>query len=127
MEDWAEERGRGEYSYFGMKVLATSSAPSLAQFAEDGDSERFSAAAIASICTMIYTEKGYLGLGPGRITPQPGDIVAVLFGARPCYLLRPFGQYFKLLGSCHIQGLMQGEAIEMLREGLLEETVFEIN
>lgn len=109
-----------------MTVVASDPLPSLTRFAENGDPDHVDSTERASVCTMIYTERGYLGLVSRKIEVQPGDILAVLFGAEPCFLLRSFGESYKLLGVCYIQGLMDGEAIDMLKEGLLEETVFKI-
>jgi hypothetical protein len=65
--------------------------------------------------TLFVIEKGFMGLGPDRI--QKGDVVAVFHGAWTPFILRPFGEEFRLVGDCYISGLMDGEA---LQDGLEE-------
>lgn len=73
---------------------------------------------------FFIAENGYYGLGPHNMQPQ--DKIAVLFGARVPFILRPFGNRWKLVGECYVNGIMHGEAIDMWRKGSLETTVFEI-
>jgi hypothetical protein len=81
--------------------------------------------AMSAMCTgraFAVTESGYYGLVPG-IT-RPGDQVCVLMGLDVPFVLRPTSERrFRLLGEAHVQWLMNGEALEMVRsEGLAEET-----
>lgn len=73
---------------------------------------------------FFITGNGYYGLGPHNMQPQ--DKLAVLFGAHVPFILRPFGNRWKLVGECYVNGIMHGEAIDMWRKGSLEATVFEI-
>lgn len=74
---------------------------------------------------LAVTSKGYYVLGPKII--QNGDIVCVLFGGKMPFCLRPLenGNYH-LVGECYVHGLMEGQAIEDLRQGHYSETNFEI-
>lgn len=63
-------------------------------------------------------------MGKGEILP--GDVVAVLFTTGGCFILRRIREYCRLMEKCYVHGIMWGEAMEMLEEGLLEETVFEL-
>lgn len=59
---------------------------------------------------LFTTETGYMGLGPSFL--MPGDIVCVLHGGQVPYILRRAGRGndYRLVGECHIQGLMEGQA-----------------
>jgi hypothetical protein len=66
------------------------------------------------------TEKGFFVLGPKVM--EEGDVVAVLFGGKMPFCLRPCGKSFLLVGECHVHGMMTGEVFET--EGI--EEVFEV-
>lgn len=74
---------------------------------------------------LAVTSEGYYVLGPNII--QKGDIVCVLFGGKMPFCLRPLenGSYH-LVGECYVHGLMEGQAIDDLRQGHYSETNFEI-
>ena len=91
-----------------------------------GDWERFpSVVANTTDYRRLFfiTEHGTFGMGPPAI--QPGDVVAILFGAKSPFILRPTdidGEY-RLIGQCYVNGIMHGEHIEKLKaEGKLEES-----
>jgi hypothetical protein len=71
----------------------------------------------------FITEHGSIGMGPPAI--QPGDVVAILFGAKAPFILRPTdidGEY-RLIGQCYVNGIMHGEHIEKLKaKGRFEES-----
>ena len=50
---------------------------------------------------------------------EVGDIVTVIEGGPIPFLLRPNEDYFKLLGSIYVPGIMDGEAV---RSGQYEST-----
>jgi hypothetical protein len=63
--------------------------------------------------TFITINGGYerrMGVGPHEA--QPGDIVAVLFGAVFCVVLRPVEGRFRLVGDAYVQGIMRGEKLK---------------
>jgi hypothetical protein len=69
---------------------------------------------------FIITEKGYLGLAPFQA--EVGDLVYVLFGGKTPYILRKSSEdRFLMIGSSYIHGLMDGQAVEMMRLGSLQE------
>jgi hypothetical protein len=60
---------------------------------------------------------------------RPGDVVAVLFGCRLPVILRPCGDdgtSYRLVSVCYVSGFMDGEAVEMWKNGLLSDEAFEI-
>lgn len=91
-----------------------------------GDPIRF----LASLCqgyigteNFFLTKSGLMGRGP-RVM-ESGDIVAVLYGGQVPYILRPTTDgHFLFVGACYVEGLMNGEAIDMLEEGNLEAQIF---
>jgi hypothetical protein len=65
---------------------------------------------------FFYTRSGYLGIGTD--TMEPGDL---LYGLKNCVhpaLLRRVDSYYELIGTCIVQGLMDGETQAMLEEDL---------
>ena len=64
---------------------------------------------------LVTMDTGFLGLATE--TALKGDVVVVLFGCNFPVILRPFGNLFKYIGECYVQGLMQGEAIIALEQG----------
>lgn len=76
---------------------------------------------------FIITEKGYMGLAPPEC--QAGDDLVVLFGGDvPFVLRRRTGnvEEFELVGEAHVQGIMDGEVIQLLEAGDLENWKFRI-
>lgn len=57
---------------------------------------------------------------------QPGDIVCILFSGPVPFILRRDGEYYKLVGGCYVHGIMYGEAVNMRRDGLLDEELFRL-
>lgn len=60
---------------------------------------------------LLTTERGYLGTGP--IETESGDIVAVLLGSSiPSTLRRADDDFYRLIGSANIHGMMYGEVLD---------------
>ncbi|KAK3350269.1 heterokaryon incompatibility protein-domain-containing protein [Lasiosphaeria hispida] len=64
---------------------------------------------------FFETSRGYIGIGPDLI--QAGDVVAVLKGSRRPAVLRPGEGAYRHVGLCYVEGLVRGEARELVREG----------
>jgi hypothetical protein len=60
---------------------------------------------------MFATTTGYLGLVPHGT--REGDVIMVIRGADVPYVLRPQGEAYELIGEAYVQGIMDGEALEM--------------
>ena len=59
--------------------------------------------------SFVKTHEGYIGLAPRNA--KPGDQVCILLGCRTPILLRPTSKsQYHVVGPCHVQGLMNGEA-----------------
>jgi hypothetical protein len=66
---------------------------------------------------FFVTDFMHMGLGP--YLTQEGDVVAVLTGGDFCFVLRPKGDYFELVGEAYVQGVMRGELMSRDRNGKL--------
>ncbi|KAK9415214.1 putative HET domain-containing protein [Seiridium unicorne] len=73
---------------------------------------------------MFSTVEDYIGKGPSNMVN--GDWIAILYGCRLPVVLRPFWSYYRLVGPCYVDGLMNGEAIprhEDLAAGFKDEEI----
>jgi hypothetical protein len=74
---------------------------------------------------FFSTRNGRHGLGPSEMLQ--GDIVAVLYGDRWPFLLRPVGdEYYRMIGICYVEGIMFGEAVRESQANDGEDEVFNI-
>jgi hypothetical protein len=67
---------------------------------------------------VVVTDGGLIGLAPA--TSRKGDAIALLYGGKTPFVLRPTTSKFsnmengyKLIGDSYIDGIMQGEAVEV--------------
>ncbi|OIW25644.1 HET-domain-containing protein [Coniochaeta ligniaria NRRL 30616] len=68
---------------------------------------------------FIRTECGKFGYGP--MATRAGDHIVILFGGNLCFVLRPKGPHYELVGDAYIQGVMNGELVrEQLHGGSVE-------
>jgi len=72
----------------------------------------------------ITTTRGYVGLAPEDV--KEGDVICILFGGKVPYALRPRDGHYLFLGECYVHGIMDGEAMDMLTDGRIQETTFDI-
>jgi Heterokaryon incompatibility protein (HET) len=63
---------------------------------------------------LAWTENLYMGLVSHQA--QIGDFIYVLFGGSMLYVLRPKEDDFLLVGECYVHGLMDGKAMDLLKE-----------
>jgi hypothetical protein len=54
------------------------------------------------------------------------DVTAMLHGGHIPFVLKPRAGYYQLVGECYLHGMMDGEALEMCRDGSVEETMFKL-
>jgi hypothetical protein len=79
---------------------------------------------------LMTTRGGYMGLAPDNAyggagaQTRPGDFIAVLFGCSTPIVIRPHGSYFQVLGEAYVQGLMDGEAMELFGAGKFDTQTF---
>jgi hypothetical protein len=65
---------------------------------------------IAEGRSLCVTTSGRICLTPSET--RVGDSVAILYGGRTPYILRPIGDDFEFIGESYVHGLMKGEAVE---------------
>jgi hypothetical protein len=66
--------------------------------------------------SLLLSRHGYMGLGDDDI--EPGDHICVFHGAFVLYVLRPKGSSFRFISECYVHGLMDGEAVKLLNNGI---------
>ncbi|KAF2143539.1 uncharacterized protein K452DRAFT_198784, partial [Aplosporella prunicola CBS 121167] len=57
---------------------------------------------------MMKTKEDYFGVCPGHTLP--GDRIAILLGGSVPFVLRPYREYYVIVGECYVHGIMDGEA-----------------
>jgi Heterokaryon incompatibility protein (HET) len=73
---------------------------------------------------FFVTKGGYMGVGPE--TMKQGDIIAVLFGGRVPFVLRPVNGHYRFLGDGFVDGIMTGEATRKWKTTTASSTFFDI-
>ncbi|KAK4957653.1 hypothetical protein LTR10_005620 [Elasticomyces elasticus] len=73
---------------------------------------------------LVTTAKGYIAVAPYKALS--GDRIAVLFGCSCPMVLRPASNGFKVVCACYVQGLMEGQAIDILHAGKLDANVIDL-
>jgi hypothetical protein len=63
-------------------------------------------------CRHFYTKKGYLGYRPKVL--EEGDLICVFPNCRLPIALRKVEDYYHLVGTCFVLGLIDGEAAKIL-------------
>ena len=74
--------------------------------------------------TFFYSGNGTIGLPAWTV--QPDDVVVVLFGSRVPFVLRRVERSYRLVSDCFISGYMDGEAMQLMKDGKLDVEDFEI-
>lgn len=65
-------------------------------------------------------------LGVGLASIQTGDIMTVLYGGPWPFALRRRGDDYRLISSCYVRGIMDGEAVTQRQAGREEPAIFRI-
>lgn len=60
---------------------------------------------------LFTTTNGHIGLAPHGT--KEGDLVFVILGADVPFVLRPYDDGCELIGEAYVQGIMDGEALQM--------------
>ncbi|RSM16162.1 hypothetical protein CDV31_004625 [Fusarium ambrosium] len=65
---------------------------------------------MASLATALFTDRCFfvtqdLFVGLGPFSTQPGDEVVMLLGSPLCFVLRPDGERYRLVGDAYVQGV----------------------
>jgi hypothetical protein len=63
---------------------------------------------------FFVTATGSIGVGPSFM--QLGDVIAVMYGCKWPVMLRPVDNgHYRVLGTCYVHDIMDGEAVQRLR------------
>jgi hypothetical protein len=73
---------------------------------------------------IFATSEGSMGLGPTLM--QANDLVVVLRGGTCPFILRKIGEFYQLIGSAYVHGIMDGEAVEASKAKNEPEMLFPI-
>ena len=71
---------------------------------------------------FLRTREGHMGIGP--YSTEQSDLAAVLFGGVYCFVLRPVGRGYKLVGDAYVHGVMHGELLREHQAGNLASQTF---
>jgi hypothetical protein len=71
---------------------------------------------------FFQMENGTFGIGPACM--REGDIVVVLFGQDAPCVLRPFGTSYLFMGTAYVDALRNGELVDEMDAGRIEEQEF---
>ncbi|KAF1809920.1 HET-domain-containing protein [Eremomyces bilateralis CBS 781.70] len=123
----AERQHLADFFAFWRTMLMLPIPPWYLALSEQGDTNRCWEAVLNGVGgrRFFVTQKGYIGIGPP--CSAVGDTVVVLFGGTVPFLLRKIGQgqwkdsMWKLVGETYVAGLMHGESIEKMNNGLASE------
>jgi hypothetical protein len=73
----------------------------------------------------LFTAAGGL-IGTVAAQAIVGDKIAVLLGCDMPVVLRPKGNYYQYIGSCFVEGLMDGEAVRGLEDGRVKTEIISL-
>lgn len=76
-------------------------------------------------CCLFRTSRGCFGLACRKATAS-GNLICVLKGHDSIASLRENGDHFLYVGDSKVQGMMEGQAARLLKEGLAEVRQFEL-
>jgi hypothetical protein len=77
---------------------------------------------ICDLRRLFWTENTVLGLGPQ--CSRAGDVVVVLHGGNTPYILRPRGDKYLFMGQAYVDDIMNGQLMEKLGRGEVQEQDF---
>lgn len=83
-----------------------------------------SSATLSAEGVFFGTSRGYIGVCGSPV--QAGNLVCVLAGCPTPVILRSSGSQFSLVGACYVEGLVDGQAIDMVGTGQLEHQVMQL-
>jgi len=69
---------------------------------------------------FFRSPKGYLGITKGVHDLRHTDSICILLGVNVPFILRQADDHYILISDTYVEGLMYGEAIKMMRQGIFE-------
>lgn len=76
---------------------------------------------------FFCSPKGYIGTTKGGADVRYTDQICVLLGAKTPFILRKMNDHFVLLSDAYVEGLMYGEAIELMQQGTVTVETIDIH
>ncbi|KAF9699596.1 hypothetical protein EKO04_002513 [Ascochyta lentis] len=76
---------------------------------------------------IFRSPKHYIGVTKMGTDIRPTDRICVILGANVPFILREVEDHFVLISDAYVEGLMYGEAIEMMQQGILDVVTVEIH
>lgn len=76
---------------------------------------------------VFRSPSSYIGVTKMGTDVRPTDHLCVILGANVPFILRKVEDHFVLISDAYVEGLMYGEAIEMMRQGVLEVVTVDIH
>jgi len=79
---------------------------------------------------FMTTVGGHVGWAPDNIHGGPkeqtcvGDLIVILLGCSTPLAIRPYGNYYQVLGEAYVHGIMHGEAIDDMDRGKYKLSTF---
>ena len=70
--------------------------------------------------SFFTTADGRMGIGP--FGSKPGDVATSLYGGDACFILRPTGEKYELIGDAYVHGVMHGELVEAGEAGQMRDS-----
>jgi hypothetical protein len=70
----------------------------------------------------MVSKKGFISLIPSRA--QQGDMIYILFGCSVPVIIRKWNDHHVFIGESYVHGIMDGQVIKMLNEGILKQEQF---
>jgi hypothetical protein len=94
------------------------------EFQHNTDSKRveYNTFLFCDLRRFFWTENASLGLGPQCM--RAGDVVVVLHGGNTPYVLRPKGDKYLFMGQAYVDDIMNGQLMEKLDRGEVQEQDF---
>jgi hypothetical protein len=73
----------------------------------------------------VTIEKGYFGMAP--VQPSRDEVVCISLGGGIPAILQPIAQHWEFISECYVHGIMYGEAMDDLENGLYTLQDFELH
>jgi hypothetical protein len=121
------EHAIDEWANPGFKIPGTRKIKELLEsHARYGNAKRFSAISSLALKKRVFLRTAHGRIASGSWFVEPGDFIVVLFGSRVPFVVRKRNSCYRLISDCYIHGFMDGEVIELWRNGVLQTQDFEL-
>jgi hypothetical protein len=114
----------GEYVDFVSRAIRLQETGDEGEFQHIANSKAFERQTLSTCYSrrMFWTENASIGLGPACM--RAGDVVVVFHGGNTPYVLRPRGDKYLFMGQAYVDDIMDGQLMEKLSRGEVQEQDF---